>query len=66
MTATQFRAALDRLDLSQVQAARLFGVNDRTVRRWVLDERSIPVAVILLVRLMLNDRISVRDIENCH
>ena len=34
MTSDQFRKALDRLKLSQLGAARLFGSNDRTVRRW--------------------------------
>jgi len=42
MTADQFRSSLDRLGLSQLGAARMLGVNDRTVRRWALNERSIP------------------------
>jgi DNA-binding transcriptional regulator YiaG len=45
MTATQFRAMLKRLKLSQRGAARLFKVDERTARRWALGERNVPVAV---------------------
>jgi hypothetical protein len=34
MTPAQYRDALARLDLTQVAAARLLGINDRTSRRW--------------------------------
>ena len=34
MTAGQYRAALARLALTQVGAARLLGVNEATSRRW--------------------------------
>jgi DNA-binding transcriptional regulator YiaG len=42
MTATQFRVALKRLKLSQRGAARLFKVDERTARRWALNERKVP------------------------
>ena len=42
MTANQFRATLKRLKLSQRGAARLFHVDERTARRWALDERKVP------------------------
>lgn len=42
MTANQFRATLKRLKLSQRGAARLFKVDERTARRWALDERKVP------------------------
>lgn len=45
MTATQFRAMLKRLKLSQRGAARLFKVDERTARRWALGERNVPEAV---------------------
>jgi DNA-binding transcriptional regulator YiaG len=45
LTATQFRAMLKRLKLSQRGAARLFEVDERTARRWALDERKVPEAV---------------------
>ena len=62
MTANQFRAALARLELSQLMAARLFGVNERTGRRWALDERPVPPAVAALLHLMLAGKITVQDI----
>jgi hypothetical protein len=34
MTPAQYRDALARLDLTQVAAARLLGIDDRTSRRW--------------------------------
>ena len=46
-------AALDRLKLSQLGAARLMGVDPRTVRRWDLDEAAVPECVAILLRLMI-------------
>jgi hypothetical protein len=34
MTAAQYRDALSRLGLTQMAAARLLGIDDRTSRRW--------------------------------
>lgn len=42
MTADEYRDAIERLGLSQVAAARLLGVDDRTSRRWAIGERDIP------------------------
>lgn len=53
MTPTQYQAAIDRLGLSQVGAARLLGVDPRTSRRWVAGDLAIPRAVALALRLML-------------
>lgn len=63
MTAKQFQAALDRLGLSQVGAARLLGADPRTARRWALDERSVPESVAIILRLMLAGKISAADVE---
>lgn len=63
MTPKQFRSALDRLGLSQLGAARLFGSDGRTARRWALGERSIPETVAILLRLMLDGKLSENDIE---
>jgi DNA-binding transcriptional regulator YiaG len=63
MTANQFRAALDRLELSQLGAARLFGADGRTARRWALGERSIPPAVAILLRLLLAGKVNAEDID---
>ncbi|TIL38494.1 hypothetical protein [Mesorhizobium sp.] len=42
MTADEYRKALERLGLTQYQAAALFGVDGRTSQRWALGERAIP------------------------
>lgn len=56
MTANQYRAALARLDLSQVGAARLFGVGERTSRRWA--EEGVTGPAELLLRLMLAGKVT--------
>lgn len=63
MTSNQFRSATRRLELSQLGAARLFGADGRTARRWALGERSIPPTVVILLRLMLIGKITAADIE---
>jgi hypothetical protein len=62
MTANQFRAVLDRLKLSQLGAAKLFGVGERTARRWAEVGTTGPVSILL--RLMVAGKVSVRDVEN--
>ncbi len=63
MTAKQFQAAIDRLGLSQVGAARLVGADPRTARRWALGERSVPGPVAIILRLMLAGKITADDIR---
>lgn len=63
MTAAQFKAALARLDLTQVGAARLLGADGRTARRWASGERTIPKPVVIMLRLLLAKKITVEDIE---
>ena len=66
MTANQFRTALGRLELSQLGAARLFGADGRTARRWALGERSIPPTVAILLKLLVAGKITTKDIEAAH
>lgn len=61
MTANQYRAALKRLDLSQVGAARLFGVNGVTSRRWA--KSGVTGTVSILLRLLVAGKITIADIE---
>lgn len=65
MTANQFRTALSRLELSQLGAARLFGADGRTARRWALGERAVPPCIAILLKLMLAGKVTVADIEKC-
>lgn len=64
MTAKQFQAVIDRLGLSQLGAARLFGADGRTARRWALGERSVPGPVAILLRLLLAGKITTNDIDD--
>lgn len=61
MTANQFRAALARLELSQLGAARLFGVGERTARRWA--EVGVTGTAEILIRLMLAGKVTAADIN---
>lgn len=42
MKGKKFRALIDSLGLTQVEAAALFGAGERTMRHWVADEYDIP------------------------
>ena len=63
MTPAEFRAALDRLGLSQVGAARLLGYGGRTAQHWAAGTAEIPPAVAILLRLLLAGIVSVEQIE---
>jgi DNA-binding transcriptional regulator YiaG len=51
MSPADLRACLGRLGLSQLGAARLLGVDGRTVRKWVGGERGVPPPVVRLLWL---------------
>ncbi len=58
MTPAALRAQLGRLGLTQTAAARLLGVDPRTMRRWIAGERDIsPPAAFLLALLEAEPRI---------
>ena len=56
MTPKQFRAALARLGLSQVAAARRLGVSARTVRFWIAGRHKIPEPVVMLLKVWLREQ----------
>ena len=56
MSPQQFRRVLRLLRLSQMEAARRLGVNERTVRRWVAGDSRIPESVALLLHTWLRTR----------
>ncbi len=64
MTANQYRAALAKLDLTQVGAARLLNVNEATSRRWARYGVTGTAAIVL--RLLAAGKITVKDIEAAH
>lgn len=58
MTTDEYRAALDKLGISQLAAGRLFSVGSRTSRRWALGEARVPMAVAMMLRLMLKKKLT--------
>ena len=63
MNGHECRHALNDVGLSQVDAAKFFGVADRTVRYWLAETREVPVAVVMLLRVMLHFHLSPEDIK---
>jgi hypothetical protein len=61
VNADQFRKALSRLDLSQIGAARLFGIAPKTVRNWA--RQGVPGTAPILLRLMLAGLVSRKWVE---
>jgi DNA-binding transcriptional regulator YiaG len=53
MTAEEYRDLIAALGLSQVAAAILLGVDERTSRRWASGEREIPPPVARFLRYLL-------------
>jgi hypothetical protein len=64
MTLDEYQSALTRLGLSQVGAARLFGYNERTSRRWATGEQPIPRVVEIVLWLILKFKVKPEDIPN--
>ena len=63
MNGTEYGKAIERLGLSQVGAAKLLGVNDRTSRRWIADEVPIPISVAVTLRLMIKKQIDIDYVQ---
>lgn len=62
MTANEYREALAALGLSQVGAARLLAVNERTSRRWADGEQDVPRAVEIALKLMVRYGLKPKDL----
>ena len=62
MTGEEYRAALHQIGMSQVGAARFFGVAPSTSRRWIAGQLVIPPAVAMLLCVMIAKRLSPRDV----
>ena len=63
VTGKELKRALERLEVSQLGAGRLLGVDGRTVRAWIADSTRIPGSVAIVVRLALRGKVSLADIE---
>jgi hypothetical protein len=64
VTLEEYQSALTHLGLSQVGAARLFGYNERTSRRWATGEQPIPRIVQIVLWLMLKFKVKPADIPD--
>lgn len=53
MQAAELRDALDRLDMEQIELARLLDVTPRAVQKWLADGGTAPGYASLIVRLLL-------------
>lgn len=62
MTNTQFRKALEALELTQGGAAELLGVSLRTAQNYALGTSPIPEGFARLLRLMIHLNLSAYDI----
>ena len=56
MNPQQYRAAIETLGLSQVAAAKLLGVDERTSRRWACGERDVPPPAVRFLRYLIATR----------
>lgn len=61
VTPTQYRDAISRLGLSQVEAAHFLGLSVRTSHGYANDQ-PVPRAIALLLRLMIDWQIDPRDL----
>ena len=61
--ATEFRAALGALNITQRRLAQLFAVNPRTVRHWRYGDRRLPRGVAILVHLLAAGVITINQVE---
>jgi len=62
MNAEEYKAALEALKITQLDAGELFNVGARTSRRWALGEARIPTSVAMLLRLMLRKQVSPNNV----
>ncbi|MEH2626810.1 DNA-binding transcriptional regulator YiaG [Bradyrhizobium sp. AZCC 1719] len=62
MTGDDFRAAIEKIGVSQEGFGRLIGVRGRTVRSWIAEEFPVPKVVALFARLMLKTKTNPEDL----
>ena len=56
MSAKEYQAAIDKLELSQRRSGKLLGVNERSVRRWVEGSRPVPPFAARFLRYLIATR----------
>jgi hypothetical protein len=60
---SEFRAMIDTLGLAHHRAARLFAVNQRSIRRWRDGDRHVPYGVGLILRLVVAGAVTLDQIK---
>lgn len=63
MSAEDFAAALQALEISQARFGRLVGVSKDTPTNWARGRTEIPGAVAILVRLLMRRRVTIAQLE---
>ena len=63
MKGTELRETLNSLGLTQAEAARLFGFEQRSSRRWVSGKRDVPYFLVIMLRMMASGTIDADDVE---
>jgi hypothetical protein len=63
VAATEFRATLAALGIAQNRVARLFGVGQKSIKRWRAGERRVPSGVNIVVRLLACGAVSIDEVE---
>lgn len=66
MSPTQFSTALKLLHLSQAGFAKLVDVSRRQVGRWATGATTVPLSIEIIVRLLVNKRITLDDCQIKH
>ncbi len=61
MTAQQYRATIERLGLSQVDAGKFLGVTTRSSWAWANGKTPIPLAVQILLKYMATKNLTPAD-----
>jgi hypothetical protein len=57
MTPSQLEAAIYILGLDRAKLGRVIGRSERTMRRYIRGERTMPVAEVLLIRALVKFRV---------
>jgi DNA-binding transcriptional regulator YiaG len=66
MTPTQYATAIKALGLSQRGAAKVFGVDERTSRKWIAGDSRVPEPVAKLLRVMIKHKIKPDELMIVH
>jgi plasmid maintenance system antidote protein VapI len=66
MTSGRFRELLDAWKLTNAEFARLLGITDRHVRRYISGEHGIPTPTAMLLEFAFARRISLEEISQLY